>query len=500
MVTVLNFKDVVDLPRWRPLHNAPANYFARPDFRNNEDRHPIIYQGTNITIPWHTYNPLTDQWLQLGNLATTSAATFMACQGPRGTIAAGATTTSIPLTTALPAAVGVNQLANRGDDRGFKIRIIGNAAGSSGKTEERIIVGNTSGTTPILTLDSPLSFIPIVGDAYEMLSGRIFHATNGPTFRYYDVATNFAVALSAVNLPATVLDNAFIALDELYVPYDRTPGEGFFGFLTATATGAASLTGQAAGGDATVLANEYRNFQIRIIEDIAIPTAVGQRRNITSHTVGASPVYTVPAWAVIPSATAKYVIENNGDRLLLWVNGNINTFTYQVSTNTWDSSVTFAARPAAPSTGVSAAHCFSIEPDTAKNARHSHILSYRSGIIWDLFDIAGAATGLWTGNITYGYSGAIGIGFGSGVQEPITNEGRYFYFWIASTGHHYRFDIKNRILEAVGFLRYPITVGVSGGLHGMTTHHFQDGSTKLAFIMTQINNDVRFFQLPITIG
>ena len=64
--------------------------------------------------------------------------------------------------------------------------------------------------------------------------------------------------------------------------------------------------------------NEYRNFQIRIVEDTVNPTAVGQRRNITSHTAGASPVYTVPAWTVTPSANANFVIENNGDRILLW--------------------------------------------------------------------------------------------------------------------------------------------------------------------------------------
>ena len=71
--------------------------------------------------------------------------------------------------------------------------------------------------------------------------------------------------------------------------YDTDPGKGFFDVLTATATGATSITGTVAGADAAVLLNEYRNFQIRIVEDTVTPTAVGQRRNITSHTAGASP-------------------------------------------------------------------------------------------------------------------------------------------------------------------------------------------------------------------
>ena len=60
--------------------------------------------------------------------------------------------------------------------------------------------------------------------------------------------------------------------------------------LAATASGASTLTGQATGGDAVVAVNEYRNFQIRIVQDLVTPAAVGQRRIIASHTVGASPV------------------------------------------------------------------------------------------------------------------------------------------------------------------------------------------------------------------
>ena len=113
-------------------------------------------------------------------------------------------------------------------------------------------------------------------------------------------------------------------MDEQYVPSDRNVGEGYVvgaatydtagdwvkKCLTATATSATSITGQTSGGDVLVKNNYFRNFQIRIVEDTAIPTAVGQRRLITANTGN---VYTVATWTVTPSATCKFVIENCTD-------------------------------------------------------------------------------------------------------------------------------------------------------------------------------------------
>lgn len=515
IVTTLNFKDIIDLPKWRPLATnlfAPtSNSGITSDLRNNEDRHPLLYAIGSATT-FNAYDAKNDQWLTLASPAlggSFHASFFMPAQGPRGTIAAGATTTSIPLTTALPATVNLNQLANRGDGRGFKVRIIGNAAGSSGKTEERLVIANTGpSTTPTLLLDSALSFTPIAGDAYEFLSGRVFFASfSSPAWKYYDVLTNsFSAALSIVNL-VTGSDSVILGLDELLVPYDRDPGEGFFGILTATASAAATLTGQAVGGDAGVVANQYRNFQIHVIQDVAIPTAVGQRRNITSHTAGPSPVYTVPAWTVTPSATATYVIENNGDRILAWITGSTSTFTYSISANTW-STATFAVRPVVAASAVTANQAFSIEPDTASppNARQSFIFSFRgttSGIL-DLFDIAGAATGTWTANITYGNSGnATLISTGScTTQDPATMEGRYLYISSVSQ-RYYRFDMKNNVLEEMTFLRVPEFTNFSPyRMFAQTV--FIDGSTKLTFLIRPTSLIIAgtqasfVFGLPIT--
>jgi hypothetical protein len=124
-------------------------------------------------------------------------------------------------------------------------------------------------------------------------------------------------------------------------------GDGYFGQLTATAATASVITGQAASGHAAVLANEYRKFQIRILQDTVNPTAVGQRRNIASHTAGSSAVYTASRnWTVTPSSRAVFVIENNGDRILLWYAANTSTFTYNITANAWDTA-TFGSRPAA---------------------------------------------------------------------------------------------------------------------------------------------------------
>ena len=81
---------------------------------------------------------------------------------------AGATSGTI--TIGLP--VVANQLANRGDGKGYIIRVIGNAGSSSGKIEERRIIANTAGPTPTVILDAPLSTTPTTGDTFELLSGE----------------------------------------------------------------------------------------------------------------------------------------------------------------------------------------------------------------------------------------------------------------------------------------------------------------------------------------
>lgn len=528
MATSLNFKDIIDLPEWRPLANAPAVSSSGAclvsDPRGTEGRHPLVYYLTSNTT-FYAYNVKNDEWFQLaspalaGTFGAGAGMVFSPTQGPMGTLAAGWSTTQGALTTALPATVGPNQLANRGDGtRGFKIRIIGSSAGGSGKTEERLIIANSGpSTTPTIVLDSPLSFTPQSGDTYEILSGRVFMLGAGTTaagiWKYYDVATNsFSGNLTTTNLPATIgTDTCFAALSEAYNPYDKNNGEGFVTnsgttynggvhkCLQATAIAAGTITGHSGAGigDAAVLANEYRNFQIRIVED-TVPTAVGQRRRITSHTAGPSAVYTLASnWTVNPSSTAKFVIENDDDKILMWTSAAATTYNYNVTANTWDTT-TWAARGTAIGAGAKAEQAYGIIPDTNKYARHSYIYSPRGGnsTAWDLFDIAGAATGVWSSAITVGGSSNINFSTGtSATYDPNTLGGKYMYLNQNGVQRFLRFDMATRVLEPYGFMRYLQSTAVVGEKMVYTT--FIDGNTKLGFIMTLRNSGSEWFQLAL---
>lgn len=482
-----NFKQVIDRQMWvqvAPSANAhAAGGTLASDLRNTVERTPNVYQLVSATI-LNRYNIKQKGWnfIQSPALAGTfgagAGAVFCPMSNIKGSIGAGCTTTSIVTTTTLTA-VGVNMLANRGGsgDYGFKMKIIGSAAGSSGKTEERWIVGNSGGTTPTLTLDSALSFTPANGDTYEILSGSIYMLSAGAlaagSWKSFEIATNTLTTRTQTNLPATIsTEHSSLALDERYVPYDALPGEGFvtgastynggvLKCLLATGSAAGTLTGQATAGDATVLANEYRNFQIRIVEDTAIPTAVGQRRAIASHTAGASPVYTLGSnWTVTPSTTAKYVIEYP-NLILLWSTATTTTYTYNYSSvaynngttnlaaDTW-STTCFGVRGGAMAAGCTSFQSHGIRPDVAKNARHSFIFSFRGGATStvDMLDIAGGTTGAWSNAIVY--DGAVTLTTGScGCYSPCDQEGKFGYlnsYTASAINQIFRFDVKNRVL------------------------------------------------------
>ena len=213
-----NFKKVIDRQIWVPVAPAPNIHAAAvcmaSDLRNSIARDPFVYQLVSNSV-LNRFNIITKSWnfVQSPALAGTFGAgagcVFAPSLSLTGSIGVGCTTTSIVTTTVLTA-VGVNMLANRGGsgDYGFNIRIKGNAAGSSGKTEERWIVGNTGGTTPTFTLDTALSFTPANGDTYEILGGRIFMLGSGTTaagtWKSFEVAANTLASLGTTNLPATI--------------------------------------------------------------------------------------------------------------------------------------------------------------------------------------------------------------------------------------------------------------------------------------------------------
>jgi hypothetical protein len=485
------FKKVIDTLVWRqvpPMPNAHAAAVSVcSDLRNDVSRNPFVYQLVSAAI-LNRFNIITKGSAFAvnpglgGTFGAGAACAFMPSFGLVGTIAAGATTTSVTLTTALPTAVGVNMLANRGGsgEYGYKLRIIDNGAGGSGKTAERYITGNTASTTPVITVLSSFGFTPVSGSRYEIVAGRVAMLSAGAlaatSWRSFEVATNTLASMTQTNLPATIgTDSSLMVLDEQYVPYDNSPGDGMIKgaynydtglvsryALTATATAAGTLTGQATLGDAGVVANEYRNFQIRIVEDTTNVTAVGQRRIIASHTAGPSPVYTLGSnWTVTPSSTAKYVIELPNLVLLRssatttvytynYTDATVNNGTNSIAANAW-STTYFGVAPAANAAGGMWAPSFGIQPDAANNARHSFCYFFRGGAATlDVLDIAGGTTGSWTGAIVYdGSPGALPATGSGGCYAPFDNEGRMFYMnlYVASAiSQIYRFDVQNRVL------------------------------------------------------
>jgi hypothetical protein len=211
-----------------------------------------------------------------------------------------------------------------------------------------------------------------------------------------------------------------------------------------------------------VLANEYRNFQIRIVEDTTNVTAVGQRRIIASHTAGPSAVYTLgTAWTVTPSATAKFVIELPNLMLVRstatttvytynYGDATVNNGTNSIAANAW-STTYFGAAPAAGAAGGMWMPSWGIQPDASRNARQSFCYFFRGGAVTlDVLDIAASITGTWTGNVAYdGNTTTIGIG-SCGGYAPFENEGRMFYInaYVASANNQFfRFDVQNRVLS-----------------------------------------------------
>lgn len=520
------FKQVVDRQLWAqvtpsPVASTSAQGFAS-DLRNDNTRNPFVYQlSSNSALD--RYNIISKSWqrvsatpLTAGTFGAGATSWFAPSFGAVGTIAAGATTTSFTLTTALPTAVGANMLANRGGSGqfGFRIRIIDTTAG---KTEERWIVANTASATPQIWVDAAFTFTPATGARYELLCGRLFMLGSGTlaagAFRSFEVASNTFANRTITNLPATLsTDSAAIVLDELHVPAANAPGEGMIkgatlydtglNALLATASAASTITGQATLGDAVVAANEYRNFQIRIVADPTTPGSVGQRRIIASHTAGPSAVYTLgAAWTTQPSSSARFVIEQP-NLVILRTTANTTTYTYNytdatvnngtnsIAADAW-STTYFGTAPAANGAGCLWAPSWGITIDAGRVARHSFNYFFRGGAIatLDVLDIAGSITGTWTGAITYDGS-PVGLSFGTGTTgtpSPFANGGRYTYLnlYTASTlSMIFRFDAANRVLSPSVSTDF-IQTGTAALGGRMAAYAIIDGTDKYDCVLLQ---------------
>lgn len=534
MPTTFNFKDVIDLPSWRPvaisLSANTAGVCLTNDPRNNEDRDPHVYQFASATS-LQKYNFKNDAWIHLaspamsGTFGAGSGCCFVASSGPFGQLSAGWTNTRGALLSALPASVAINQLANRGDNTlSFKVRIIGT---SVGRTEERYIVANSSGTNPVIHLDTALSFTPLSTDRYEILSGRVYMLNAGTlaagSWKSYDIATNTYITLNQTNLPATVgTDTCFAVLDELSTPIDKDPGDGLFGILSASGATSSGLSGRSAALDSNLLSNQYLNYQIRIVNDPVSAASVGQRRRILGHTTSTSPTfYTLAApWTVVPSASSTYVIEYNGD-ILCWTSAASSTFAYAGGgfrpDFSWSTSTTssngvsgitaparYTARPVAIGAGCSSWIPYGVITDQLSvlsasfGFRPSYVYTIRGGgaSTIEYMDVAtGALTatvGTWF-TVSYGNSGTALFGTGTSLAyDPVTIGGKYAYINLNGTNFMYRYDTKNNILEPWQAIRYTQGTAVVG--NKLATTLFVDGSARMGAILLGRQSLQEYFQ------
>ncbi len=509
----------IDFPRWQQM--APITIHAAgtslcTDKRNDATALPILFHLVSATV-FNYFSPYSNGYAfsmspGLSAFGAGSATIFCPSMGPRGSIGAGCSTTKLVTTTVITS-VPSNAWALT-DSFGLRIRVVGL---TSGIIEERYVIGNTSGTTPSVYLNQPLSFTPAVGDLYELLSGRVYMlgTTAGATqFRYYDLAT--LAMVSAGNTTLTIAtDSSMQCLDEQYVPYDRKPGEGFLigagtydavgtskGCLTATATAAGTLTGEALAGDFGVIANEYRNFQIRIVEDIVTPAAVGQRRTIASHTAGPSPVYTLGSnWATTPTATAKYVIENPNVIILFTVAAGTSTYTYNYTpatinngTNTIASgafsATYFGVRGTVVAAGTFSLPSWSHQPTTnadgTRLTRHSYIYSFRGGATTlDMLDIAGGVTGAWTNALVYQSQGTSFSTGSGGRMAPVDQGGQWGYIILNNSNLVYRFNVKYLTMQSWALLPTQAGTAAVGERIEIVTYQNAAGTDKMGLVFVQ---------------
>lgn len=491
----------IDRLMWLPVADLPVGHSTgssiASDLRSDVSRDPYVYYFY-VTTSLYRFNTVTKGWDYRINPSVSGSNTngMSAAFAPSGAWAQSITGGAADhvVMPAYPASLGNNSLANRGGsgEYGYKIRLVGK---TSGKTEERFVVANTGGAGigAKIYVNEPFTFTPQSGDMLELLSGQVFLISgSSANFRTFNPAFGYVTSLSLASGPSTTGNDTSIAvLDEQYTPYDCHPGEGMIkgGYLydsglvdryalEATGSSSTTLTGQATGGDNHVVANEYRNFQIRIVEDTTTPAAVGQRRIISDHTAGPSPVYTLgSSWSTTPSANAKYVIEL--PNLLLVRTSSVSTlyaynYGYQnyinssinIAPNGWSTS--FTNGPTTNQLGSMWAPSWGIRPDPDKNARHSHFYFFRSGSVatLDMFDFSAFPTGSWASNVIYDGNGETMFQGCSAVLDPISNEGRMVYisrYQAGAANQVKRFDVQNRTMAP--FLA-PDIRGTSSGTSG----------------------------------
>lgn len=487
-------RDWIDKPDWRiiaPQLNAVWAWASLwYDEQTGDERYLWIFNLVSATV-LNFYNVVNDwpsfiwsPWLTWVFGAWASSV-YMPSAWPRGTIASWATTKSFVPSASIGGTIPQNRLASRGIIwKWFRIRVIDNGVGGTGKTEEKMIVGNTAWTTPKIYLESDLSFTPVAWSSYELLSGRYYMLSAGLlaawSFKYFDIALGiFSWNLSIANLPGTIAtDGKMVVLDELYDPINKNLYEWFVGKLTTstptstTINSSTTLPNTFADATTWVPINFFRNFQIRIVEDSNTPTAAGQRQIISSHTYWANPVFTIySAWTVQPSNLAKFVIEYPNEIIFrtaalptysyapFWVRNNALLTTPWAQADTWSNTRYWA------STGTPWAGMMMFVPSgfPMGDATVDPLFLYKPGEIFqfrgwnttalDILDIAGGAAWLWANTAPYMAIGTWFNTWSSIAYDPVGENGKFAYINLNATQFFTRFNHLTRDMCEYTYLR-----------------------------------------------
>jgi hypothetical protein len=443
---------------------------------------------------------------------------FGAHRGPRGVVtsvsSACGTNYKVTLggnTAATPTGAGTlsypaNCLAGRGDGTGYLIRFFGNSAGGGGCTSIHEVVANTAGTTPTALA---------IGDAYEIVSGSLMclggGAVTAKDARYYNCIPqdpeNVPGATPGQKPLASGTDSALVCLDENLAPLDRNPFDGFLGVLTSTASGAATITGQAANagndGDANVVADEYKNFQIVITKDVTNPRAVSQRRLITAHTAGASPQYTVAAWTFQPTAGAEFVITY--PNWWLWQPQGTTALYVMRETpysygglSTW--TTPFGVRGGNAGAGMTLLLTSGMIQDnsilpadaaTLRPNRYSHVHSHRGGgVVFDLIDIAALTITATTVN-----GAAVTLAAGASyAQDLYSNGGKFTYVSLGAACYVWNLNSRDWLPWVIP----PNALGTLVQGNRMGAYTYYDGTTPITRIFMDSLGSNGFYECYVT--
>ena len=238
---------------------------------------------------------------------------------------------------------------------------------------------------------------------------------------------------------------------------------------------------------------------------------MAQNLLISSHTATNPTVFTISsAWAVTPSSTAQYVIEQCNDLVYFGTTTTTACYTYQAggwaADASWTSSTVSGSgklqipvRPAANAGGMCAWVGFAMTLDSQANARHSAIYLLRGGAVAtiDALDIATLSwsTGVGGNAIAYGNSGTTFTTGTCALYDPVGNSGRYAYISVSGSQRFMRFDCLNRTIEPYGYCYYPAGSAVAG--QHLMWSVFIDGTTKVPFLYQRRQSSLELLELLI---